>query len=163
MPRLHKYRNRNACYVLTAIRGAVITYQLTADGEKKLTAAGSYLRRSTLATVSGSLLTSYSYAHLPARCPQAPAADDQDTKSRRSPPPPGPKRNIPRPFSKPRHKRRSRSATSSLTFGVAPSSDAAGTAYSSSPFEDAPDVRVIIRPGSCGISSFNFPPARQFS
>ena len=29
MPRLHKYRNRNACYVLTAIRGAVITYQLT--------------------------------------------------------------------------------------------------------------------------------------
>ena len=40
MPRLHKYRNRNACYVLTAIRGAVITYQLTPDGEKKLTAAG---------------------------------------------------------------------------------------------------------------------------
>ncbi len=40
MPRLHKYRERNACYVLTAIRGAVITYQLTADGERKLTAAG---------------------------------------------------------------------------------------------------------------------------
>ena len=40
MPRLHKYRNRNACYVLTAIRGAVITYQLTSEGEKKLTAAG---------------------------------------------------------------------------------------------------------------------------
>lgn len=40
MPRLHKYRNRNACYVLTAIRGAVVTYQLTPEGEKKLTAAG---------------------------------------------------------------------------------------------------------------------------
>lgn len=40
MPRLHKYRNRNACYVLTAIGGSVITYQLTPDGEKKLTAAG---------------------------------------------------------------------------------------------------------------------------
>ena len=40
MPRLHKYRERNAWYVLTAIRGAVITYQLTPDGESKLTAAG---------------------------------------------------------------------------------------------------------------------------
>jgi len=40
MPRLHKYRNRNACYVLTAIRGAVVTYQLTAEGERKLTTAG---------------------------------------------------------------------------------------------------------------------------
>ena len=40
MPRLHKYRNRNACYVLTAIRGAVVTYQLTPDGERKLTTAG---------------------------------------------------------------------------------------------------------------------------
>lgn len=40
MPRLHKYRERNACYVLTAISGAVITYQLTPDGERKLTAAG---------------------------------------------------------------------------------------------------------------------------
>ena len=39
MPRLHKYRNRNACYVLTAIGGKVITYQLTPEGEKKLTAA----------------------------------------------------------------------------------------------------------------------------
>src|ERR1700690_4236192 len=39
MPRLHKYRNRNACYVLTAIRGSVITYQLTPEGEKKLAAA----------------------------------------------------------------------------------------------------------------------------
>ena len=40
MPRLHKYRNRNACYVLTAIRSAVITYQLTPEGEKKLATAG---------------------------------------------------------------------------------------------------------------------------
>ena len=40
MPRLHKYRNRNACYVLTAIGGSVITYQLTPDGEKKLATAG---------------------------------------------------------------------------------------------------------------------------
>ena len=40
MPCLHKYRNRNACYVLTAIRGAVVTYQLTPDGERKLTMAG---------------------------------------------------------------------------------------------------------------------------
>ena len=39
MPRLHKYRDRNDCYVLTAIRGAVVTFQLTADGEKKLAAA----------------------------------------------------------------------------------------------------------------------------
>ena len=40
MPRLHKYRNRNACYVLTAIGGSVITYQLTPEGEKKLATAG---------------------------------------------------------------------------------------------------------------------------
>jgi hypothetical protein len=40
MPRLLKYRNRNACYVLTAIGGEVITYRLTADGEKKLTVGG---------------------------------------------------------------------------------------------------------------------------
>jgi len=39
MPRLHKYRDRNACYVLTAIRGAVVTYQLTTEGEQKLAAA----------------------------------------------------------------------------------------------------------------------------
>jgi hypothetical protein len=39
MPRLHKYRERNACYVLTAIRGAVVTFQLSAEGEKKLAAA----------------------------------------------------------------------------------------------------------------------------
>lgn len=39
MPRLHKYRDRDACYVLTAIRGAVVTFQLTTEGEKKLAAA----------------------------------------------------------------------------------------------------------------------------
>jgi hypothetical protein len=40
MPRLHKYRDHNAFYVLTSIRGNVITYQLTAEGERKLLAAG---------------------------------------------------------------------------------------------------------------------------
>lgn len=40
MPRLRKYRNRNACFVLTGIRGAVVTYQLTPEGEQKLAAAG---------------------------------------------------------------------------------------------------------------------------
>lgn len=40
MPRLHKYRNRNACYVLTCIRSAVVTFQLTPEGERKLAAAG---------------------------------------------------------------------------------------------------------------------------
>ena len=40
MPRLHKYRNRIAHYVLTAIGGAVITYQLTTEGERKLIQAG---------------------------------------------------------------------------------------------------------------------------
>lgn len=49
MPRLHKYRDRNACYVLTAIRGAVVTYQLTSDGERKLTTAGRRSDRTTLA------------------------------------------------------------------------------------------------------------------
>lgn len=34
------YRDRNACYVLTAIRGAVVTFQLSAEGEKRLAAAG---------------------------------------------------------------------------------------------------------------------------
>ncbi len=40
MPRLHKYRNRNAAYILTSIRGAVVTFQLTPEGERKLTQAG---------------------------------------------------------------------------------------------------------------------------
>lgn len=31
MPRLHKYRNRNACYILTAIRGAVVTTRETRE------------------------------------------------------------------------------------------------------------------------------------
>lgn len=39
MPRLHKYRDRDACYILTAIRGAVVTFQLTPEGDKKLAAA----------------------------------------------------------------------------------------------------------------------------
>lgn len=40
MPRLHKYRDRNAHYVLTAVRGAVVTFQLTPDGERRLREAG---------------------------------------------------------------------------------------------------------------------------
>lgn len=40
MPRLHNYRNRSGSYVLTCIRGAVVTFQLTTDGERKLAAAG---------------------------------------------------------------------------------------------------------------------------
>jgi hypothetical protein len=39
MPTLHQYRNRNACYVLTSIHGTVVTFQLTAEGERKLLAA----------------------------------------------------------------------------------------------------------------------------
>lgn len=40
MPRLHKYVNRDAHYVLTRIDGSIITYQLTPAGERKLAAAG---------------------------------------------------------------------------------------------------------------------------
>lgn len=40
MPRLHRYRDRNAHYVLTAVRGAVVTFQLTPDGERRLREAG---------------------------------------------------------------------------------------------------------------------------
>jgi len=40
MPRLRKYRNRENCYVLTSIRGVVITFQLTPQGERKLKEAG---------------------------------------------------------------------------------------------------------------------------
>ena len=40
MPRLHEYRNRSGSYVLTSINGAVVTFQLTAEGECKLKAAG---------------------------------------------------------------------------------------------------------------------------
>ena len=40
MPRLHTYRNRSGSYILTCIRSAVVTFQLTPDGERKLAAAG---------------------------------------------------------------------------------------------------------------------------
>src|SRR6476469_4901310 len=40
MPRLHKYHQKDACYVLTSIGGAVVTFQLTPEGEHKLTDAG---------------------------------------------------------------------------------------------------------------------------
>ena len=40
MPRLHQYKARDNCYVLTSIGGAVITFQLTAEGERKLREAG---------------------------------------------------------------------------------------------------------------------------
>jgi hypothetical protein len=40
MPRLHKYVDRDACYALTSIRGAVVTFQLTTEGEHKLIKAG---------------------------------------------------------------------------------------------------------------------------
>ena len=40
MPRLHQYRNQENCYLLTSIRGAVITFQLTPEGQRKLKEAG---------------------------------------------------------------------------------------------------------------------------
>lgn len=40
MPRLHMYRDRDACYALTSIRGVVITFQITSTGKRKLAAAG---------------------------------------------------------------------------------------------------------------------------
>jgi hypothetical protein len=40
MPRLHQYKSRDNCYVLTAIKGAVITFQLTPEGQRKLKEAG---------------------------------------------------------------------------------------------------------------------------
>ena len=40
MPRLHQYKSRDNYYVLTSIRGTVITFQLTAPGELKLKEAG---------------------------------------------------------------------------------------------------------------------------
>lgn len=40
MPRLHRYRNRDACYVLTNLGGAVVTFQLTPRGAEKLHGAG---------------------------------------------------------------------------------------------------------------------------
>lgn len=40
MPRLHQYRDQKNCYVRTSIRGAVITFQLTPEGQRKLKEAG---------------------------------------------------------------------------------------------------------------------------
>jgi hypothetical protein len=40
MPKLHQYHNRKACYVLTSINDKVVTFQLTPEGERKLSAAG---------------------------------------------------------------------------------------------------------------------------
>ena len=40
MPRLRRYRNRAAHYVLTSIGGAMVTYQLTPDGAEKLKRVG---------------------------------------------------------------------------------------------------------------------------
>src|SRR4051794_15318966 len=40
MPKLHQYKSRDNCYVLTSIKGAVITFQLTMQGERKLRDAG---------------------------------------------------------------------------------------------------------------------------
>jgi hypothetical protein len=40
MPRLHQYKARDNCYVLTSIKGAVITFQLTMQGEHRLREAG---------------------------------------------------------------------------------------------------------------------------
>ena len=40
MPRLRRYRNRDACYILTSISGAIVTFQLTNDGTEKLKRVG---------------------------------------------------------------------------------------------------------------------------
>ena len=40
MPRFHQYKARDNCYVLTSIKGAVITFQLTIRGERRLREAG---------------------------------------------------------------------------------------------------------------------------
>jgi hypothetical protein len=40
MPRLHQYRNQDDCYFRTSIRGTVITFQLTPEGQQKLKEAG---------------------------------------------------------------------------------------------------------------------------
>jgi hypothetical protein len=39
MPVLHRYKERHEHYVLTSINGAIITFQLTKEGEKKLRSA----------------------------------------------------------------------------------------------------------------------------
>jgi hypothetical protein len=40
MPVLHKYKDKDEHYVLTSIKGNIITFQLTAEGQKKLLSAG---------------------------------------------------------------------------------------------------------------------------
>jgi len=40
MPVLHKYRDRDEYYILTKIRGNIITFQLTDEGQRKLQKAG---------------------------------------------------------------------------------------------------------------------------
>ena len=40
MPVLHRYKERHEHYVLTSINGAIITFQLTKEGESKLRSAG---------------------------------------------------------------------------------------------------------------------------
>jgi hypothetical protein len=40
MPVLHKYKDRNEHYVLTSIKGNIITFQLTNEGQHKLLGAG---------------------------------------------------------------------------------------------------------------------------
>jgi len=40
MPVLHRYKKRNMYYVFTEIKGKIIAFQLTSDGERKLKAAG---------------------------------------------------------------------------------------------------------------------------
>jgi hypothetical protein len=40
MPKLHRYKNQDKCYVLTSLRGNVITFRLTPEGVRKLTQAG---------------------------------------------------------------------------------------------------------------------------
>ena len=40
MPVLHRYKKRNMYYVFTEIKGKIIAFQLTNDGEQKLKSAG---------------------------------------------------------------------------------------------------------------------------
>ena len=40
MPVLHKYKEKDEHYILTSIKGNIVTFQLTAEGQKKLLSAG---------------------------------------------------------------------------------------------------------------------------
>jgi hypothetical protein len=40
MPVLHRYKDRDEHYVLTSIKGDIVTFQLTTEGQKKLRSAG---------------------------------------------------------------------------------------------------------------------------